>query len=218
MNFTELARKRHTTKVYKNTQEMPQDILDQLLEATSLAPTALGAEQARVIVARTKEAKEIVAPGFMGFNATKVLTSNATFIFVGQTKKYLIDDEAKHLKENISFFDLNSEMGKNTLSGTVGWYNNDASRSEFLDIIAAGNKSSYLTLKATELNLASTIMTGLNYDTMENILRDHNLLAEGERAILGVTVGTEDETNEINQNVKNHKLRKPTDQFAAEIK
>jgi hypothetical protein len=35
MNFTELARKRHTTKVYKNTQEMPQDILDQLLEATS---------------------------------------------------------------------------------------------------------------------------------------------------------------------------------------
>jgi N-acetylmuramic acid 6-phosphate (MurNAc-6-P) etherase len=61
-------------------------------------------------------------------------------------------------------------------------------------------------------------MTGLNYDTMENILRDHNLLAEGERAILGVTVGTEDETNEINQNIKNHKLRKPTDQFAAEIK
>jgi N-acetylmuramic acid 6-phosphate (MurNAc-6-P) etherase len=53
---------------------------------------------------------------------------------------------------------------------------------------------------------------------MENILRDHNLLAEGERAILGVTVGTEDETNEINQNIKNHKLRKPTDQFAAEIK
>jgi nitroreductase len=218
MKFTEIINKRFTTKDYVANTEIKSEDMKEILEASLLAPTALGAEQNRVLVFQTKEARENIVKYFAGTNGAKVENAGALILFIGQTKDHLLKDDAAVLKENMHFFDFTKPDFKPILDGTVGWYNYPASRHETLDLIGAGNKSSYLTLKATELGYNSTIMTGIHFNDFEKHLKEQNELAEGERIVLAVALGKADENSTMNKIISSKKNRMKFEDYVKFIK
>lgn len=218
MNFTEIIKKRFATKNYIDGEKISDADLKEILDASLLAPTALGAEQNRTIVYQEKSARENVSKFFLGTNVQKVETASALVVFVGQKKDYLLRNDAEKLKENMHFFDFSKPELKPILDGTVAWYNNPKSRNESLDLIGAGNKSSYLTLRATELGYDTTIMTGIDFDEYEKYLRDLNQLSEDERVVLAVVIGKADPDSEMNKIISSKKSRMKYEDFVTFVK
>ena len=60
MTFAELAKKRYSVRSYKD-QPIPEDILDAILEAGRVAPTAHNNQPQRIFIARTPETLEKLA-------------------------------------------------------------------------------------------------------------------------------------------------------------
>lgn len=214
MNFTEIINKRYATKDYLDGNEIKKEDLTEMLEASRLAPTALGAEQNRVIVYTSSESRKAVSKYFLGGNVGKVENASALVVFLGQKKEYLLANNAENLIANMDFFDFSKPEMKPMLEGTIGWYNSDASRQETLDLIGAGNKSSYFTIKATELGYNTTVMTGIDFDGYEKFLLDNNEIKKGERVVLAVVVGKEDPNSELNKIISAKKNRMKFEKFA----
>ena len=60
MNFLNLAKNRFSARKYLD-KEIPQNVLDEILEAGRVAPTAANLQPARIIVIKSAEAKEKLA-------------------------------------------------------------------------------------------------------------------------------------------------------------
>lgn len=60
MNFLNLAKNRFSARKYLD-KEIPQNVLDEILEAGRIAPTAANLQPARIIVIKSAEAKEKLA-------------------------------------------------------------------------------------------------------------------------------------------------------------
>ncbi|KAJ3615884.1 hypothetical protein Zmor_012224 [Zophobas morio] len=82
-----------------------------------------------------------------------------------------------------------------------------------IDIIAAGIVSAHIALAARDLDLDSTLMTGLNYEPLEKIMKENNKLGENERLIMAVAVGTADMSKPVNEIVKTNKGRPSLGEF-----
>lgn len=68
MNILDIAKKRFSARAYLN-QEIPQDVLDTILEAAHVAPTAANQQPIRLLVVKSDEAKEKLAKGANFYNA-----------------------------------------------------------------------------------------------------------------------------------------------------
>lgn len=62
MNFMDLARKRYSSREYKDTP-VEQEKIDAILEAGRISPTAVNAQPVRVIAVRTPEGLSKVSEG-----------------------------------------------------------------------------------------------------------------------------------------------------------
>ena len=62
MNFNDIAKKRFSARTYMD-KEIPQDVLDEILEAAHVAPTAANLQPVRIFVINSEEAKAKLAKG-----------------------------------------------------------------------------------------------------------------------------------------------------------
>lgn len=76
MNFSEITKKRFSARSYTN-QEIPQETLDKILEAARVAPTAANFQPVRLLVVKSKEAREKLAKAANFFNAPMAIIACA---------------------------------------------------------------------------------------------------------------------------------------------
>ena len=62
MNFNDIAKKRFSARTYMD-KEIPQDVLNEILEAAHVAPTAANLQPVRIFVINSEEAKAKLAKG-----------------------------------------------------------------------------------------------------------------------------------------------------------
>ena len=62
MNFNDIAKKRFSARTYLD-KEIPQDILNEILEAAHVAPTAANLQPVRIFVIKSEEAKAKLSKG-----------------------------------------------------------------------------------------------------------------------------------------------------------
>ena len=62
MNFNDIAKKRFSARTYMD-KEIPQYVLDEILEAAHVAPTAANLQPVRIFVIKSEEAKSKLAKG-----------------------------------------------------------------------------------------------------------------------------------------------------------
>src|SRR5699024_8070679 len=100
MNFKELITKRHTSKEYLENVTITDEDLKDILEASNLAPTALGQDPTRVLYLREQSTKDEMSAFFAPANQPKVKNSAATFIYIGETPSALLANDNALLKQN----------------------------------------------------------------------------------------------------------------------
>lgn len=68
MNILDIAKQRFSARAYLD-KEIPQDVLDTILEAAHVAPSAANQQPVRLLVVKSDEAKEKLAKGANIYNA-----------------------------------------------------------------------------------------------------------------------------------------------------
>lgn len=135
MNFYELIDKRQSDRRYDSTRAIPREVIDRILEATRLAPSATNSQPWHFIVVDEPEMKDKVA---------KALTSSFT-------------GNMNHFAADAPVLIVIVEEPANT----IGKMGNFLMKTHFphIDI---GIAASYITLAATEEGLGSCIMGWVN--------------------------------------------------------
>ncbi len=72
MNFNDIAKKRFSARTYMD-KEIPQDVLNEILEAAHVAPTAANLQPVRIFVINSEEAKAKLSKGANIYKAPTAL-------------------------------------------------------------------------------------------------------------------------------------------------
>lgn len=98
MNYIEALQKRYSVKKFDKEQKVPQEKVENIIEAARLSASSLGLQPYRLMVLHTEEMLEKVAPAF--FNPSQVSTcSHLVFVI---TQKELEDSYIQSFLENVA--------------------------------------------------------------------------------------------------------------------
>ncbi|AXK51411.1 nitroreductase family protein [Spiroplasma alleghenense] len=210
-NLDELLLDRKTIKKYNPKGKVSKEQLIEISNAGRMAPSGFGLQQVEILVVSNKQKKDLLAETFQGYNCENIKSASALIIVLGISTDTYILDNGKLMDEKLfdpSEMDIakKEELKKHLLN----IYPNIEFKSEY-DMINAGIHVGYMALKATELNLGSTIMTGFFVDKLTIQLKEMGMLKEGRRPVFGFAIGEPD--NEYPGN-KRQKIRVGIEEYA----
>jgi len=135
MGFQELIRKRHSVRAYKS-ESIPQDVLEKVIEAGRLAPTAANRQGFKIFVIKTDDFKDElkkIYPQEWFFNAPYVIgiCSIPKETWVRRDGKNYADVDAAIVMDHIILAATDSGLG----TCWIGAFNVEAAR-DFLEIPA----------------------------------------------------------------------------------
>ncbi|AHI53672.1 putative NAD(P)H nitroreductase [Spiroplasma sabaudiense Ar-1343] len=185
----DLIKERKTVKRYEKDFKISESDLIEIIDAGRLAPSGFGLQQVEALVFSTDKLKSKVAKAFQGYNEDNINSASALIVLVGiKTKMYeknngaLIDE--KLLNNSKIAEPKRTELKEHLLKV----YPNIELKEEY-DLMNAAIQIGFMALRATELNLGTTIMTGFSISDLTNVLNELNLLLQGRRPVIALAIG-----------------------------
>lgn len=210
MNLLELLNKRYATKAM-NGQQVPQEKIDNILEAARLAPTSSGLQPFEIIVISNQELKDKIKP--IAFNQSVVSDCSHLLVFAAWDN---------YTEDRINMmFDLTNETRGFTNEGWENYrkmlLNAYPQRAEEINFTHAA-KQAYLALGITLVaavaeGVDSTPMEGYDAAALDALL---DLKSKGLKSVSLVALGYKDADKDWLVNLK--KVRRAKTDFVTEIK
>lgn len=210
MSLIEALNWRYATKKM-NGNAVPQEKVDQILEAARLAPTSSGLQPFKVIVITNPELKQQILPN--AYNQSQVVDCSHLLVFAAwdnytadringvyaymNKERGLPDSATEDYKNNL----INSRVN---LAAEVNFEH--AARQAYIGFGLAIAEAALLQVDATP-------MEGFNGAKVDEIL---NLSAHGLKSVTLLPLGYRDEANDWLANLK--KVRQPNEEFIIEHK
>ncbi|WP_425099581.1 NAD(P)H-dependent oxidoreductase [Tropicibacter sp. S64] len=200
---------RYATKKMDPSRPVPQEKVDQIVEAVRMAPTSSGTQPFRLFVVTNPEVREKIREAANG--QTQITDGSHLLVFAAwdNYSEERIDDVVRHME---------AERGK---SETLSAYY-ERLKSLYLPRDAATNHAhaahqAYIGLgfalaAAAELEVDSTPMEGFDPDKVDAIL---GLKEKGLHSVILLPLGYREEENDWLVNMK--KVRKPRADFVTEV-
>ena len=210
MSIIESLNWRYATKKM-NGNAVPQDKVDQIIEATRLAPTSSGLQPFRLIVITNQELKEKLVPA--SFNQAQIADSSHLLVFAAW-------DNYTEERINNVFANMHKERGtppESTADYQKMLINSYVPRPEEVNFNHAARQA-YIALgmaltEAAELKVDATPMEGFDADKYDEIL---GLKAKGLKSVVILPLGYRDESGDWLAGLK--KVRTPLSEFIIEFK
>ncbi|MES2445614.1 MAG: NAD(P)H-dependent oxidoreductase [Bacteroidota bacterium] len=209
MSIIESLNWRYATKKM-NGNAVPQDKVDQIIEATRLAPTSSGLQPFRLIVITNQELKEKLVPA--SFNQAQIADSSHLLVFAAW-------DNYTEERINNVFANMHKERGtppESTADYQKMLINSYVPRPEEVNFNHAARQA-YIALgmaltEAAELKVDATPMEGFDADQFDEIL---GLRAKGLKSVVILPLGYRDESGDWLAGLK--KVRTPLSEFVIEF-
>lgn len=210
MSLIESLNWRYATKKM-NGNAVPQDKVDQIIEATRLAPTSSGLQPFRLIVITNQELKEKLVPA--SYNQSQIADSSHLLVFAAwdnYTEKRINDVFAFMHKERGTPPESTAEYQKTVINmyvprpAEVNF--NHAARQAYIGLGMA-------IAEAAELKVDATPMEGFDAAKYDEIL---GLAEKGLKSVAILPLGYRDEAGDWLVNLK--KVRTPLSDFVIEYK
>lgn len=210
MSLIEALNWRYATKKM-NGQAVPQDKVDQILEAARLAPTSSGLQPYKVIVITDPNLKQSLLPH--SFNQSQIIDSSHLLVFAAW-------DNYTEARINEVFERTNSQRGL-PASATADYQNmlisNYVPRTAEVNFQHAARQAyigfGLALAAAAELKVDATPMEGFDNAQYDEIL---NLKEKGLKSVTVMPLGYRDESGDWLVNLK--KVRQPVEEFVIEYK
>lgn len=210
MSLIEALNWRYATKKM-NGQTVPEEKVDQILEAARLAPTSSGLQPFKVIVITNPELKQQILPN--AYNQSQVVDCSHLLVFAAW-------DNYTEDRINEVYAYMNKERG--LPDSATEEYKNNLIKSR-VNLPAEVNfehaaRQAYIGFglalaEAALLQVDATPMEGFNGAKVDEIL---NLSAHGLKSVTLLPLGYRDEANDWLANLK--KVRQPSSEFIIEHK
>lgn len=210
MSIIESLNWRYATKKM-NGNAVPQDKVDQIIEAARLAPTSSGLQQFRLIVITNQELKEKLVPA--SFNQAQIADSSHLLVFAAW-------DNYTEERINNVFAHTHKERGtppESTTDYQKMLINSYVPRPEEVNFNHAARQA-YIALgmaiaAAAELKVDATPMEGFDANQYDEIL---GLREKGLKSVVILPLGYRDESGDWLAGLK--KVRTPLAEFVIEFK
>jgi len=210
MNIIKTLNWRYATKKMTGSK-IPQDIVDQIIEAAHLAPSGIGLQPYEIIVISNPELKAKILP--IAMNQPQIVESSHLLIFAAW------DNYTTERIDNV-FHYLNKERNQpeSTTMGqknfALGYFGKFTQEENFHHAAKQANIALGLSIAAAALEqIDASPMEGFNPKALDELL---GLKEKGLRSSMLLALGYRDEANDWNLNVK--KVRKPKEEFVTELK
>ncbi len=210
MSLIEALNWRYATKKM-NGKTVPQDKVDQILEAARLAPTSSGLQPYEVIVITNQELKQALLPH--SYSQSQIVDSSHVLVFAAwdnYTEQRINNVFSRTHKERGTPEDSTADYQKKL----VGMY---VPRTSDVNFEHAARQAyigfGIAIAEAAILNVDATPMEGFDNAKYDEIL---GLTARGLKSVTVLPLGYRDESGDWLANLK--KVRKPKSEFITEFK
>jgi len=209
MSLLENLKWRYATKKM-NGQTVPQEKVDQIIEAARLAPSSSGLQPFRIFTVTDKKLLEKISP--IASNQSQIMDCSHLLIFAAWDKYTLprIEEVFEYtLKERN--LPLNTmDAYKETLwslyaTKSEDWHHHHAAKQAYISFAMA-------IAAAAELNVDATPMEGFNSVQLDELL---NLNEQGLKSVLLLPLGYREPENDWLHGMK--KVRTPKEEFDKEL-
>ncbi|MFW2541437.1 NAD(P)H-dependent oxidoreductase [Primorskyibacter sp. 2E107] len=200
---------RYATKKMDPSKKVPQEKVDQIVEAVRMAPTSSGTQPFRLFVITNPEVRAKIRE--VAWDQAQITDGSHLLVFAAW------DDYSEERIDDV-LHQMEDERGKNDM--LTGYYDN--LKAAYLPRDAATNHAhaahqAYIGLgfalaAAAELEVDSTPMEGFDPDAVDEIL---GLKEKGLHAVTLLPLGYRDESGDWLAGMK--KVRKPREDFVTEI-
>lgn len=193
MNISKIAHTRYTTKKYDPSKNIPQELMNQLIDLLHFCPSSINSQPFHFIVVTSEEGKKRVGASMdedvFIYNKSKILDASATVVICSKTEmteehiRKVLDQEEKDGRI------IGAEKKQKTLDLYMGYVN--AHLHDTKDINCWMEKQCYIALGALLLGAASlhidaTPIEGFNRKILD---RDLELREQGYTSLLLVPLG-----------------------------
>ncbi len=211
MSLLDTFQWRYATKKFDSSKKVDQKLVDQIIEATWLAPTSSGLQPFQLIEITNQELKEKIVPIALGQQQVADCSHLLVFAAWDNYTEQRIDTIYKHTTEARG---QEPNRYKDYTDRIKGIYLNRPAESNFEHAarqayIAFG----FAIAMAAELRVDSTPMEGFDIEALDNLL---GLKEQGLRSVTILPLGYRDEANDWLVHMK--KARHPKNEFLIEIK
>src|SRR3712207_1554820 len=197
MSIINDLRWRHAVKAYDKDKKVSKEVLHQIIEAMSLAPTSSGLQPFEIFVLESEEVKRKIADTCFLNNAEYVMNSTYTILVAGW-------DNYTEERINKMYNHITHERGlpegryNDYVSSLIEKYVHNASEQENFAHIA---RQAYIAIgmgltEAACLHIATTPMEGFYFEQADKHL---GLREKGLKSLCLIAVGYADEKNDWNR-------------------
>lgn len=209
MNFHESLNWRYATK-RMNGEEVPQEKIEQILDAIQLAPTSMGLQPFKVLVITDPELKERIKP--IAFNQSQITESSHLLVFAAWDS---ISDE--QIDDYVELTSKERDLPEEELKPLRDMLNGVATKTNE-ELYQWSAKQAYIAfgfglVAAAVEGVDTTPMEGFNPDELDQLL---GLKEKGLKSILLMPLGFRDEANDWLAPMK--KVRRPKNELFIEPK
>lgn len=187
MSFQKLMEERRSVNFFDTTKELSTELLNEIIDTASLAPSAFNLQPWRIIAVRSKEAKEKLLP--LAFNQPKVVEAPVTLILVGNKKGY---DETNPVWSHFQAA-LGEEATKQSMGTAAFLYGSSPERGIKFAESNTGIFAMALMAAAKEKGVESHPMSGMDFDGIKAAFG----LKEHEDVVMLITLGYFDESKTL---------------------
>lgn len=222
-NIYEAAKGRRTAKQYDTTRDVDQETLKNIYAFTKTSPSSVGLELTRIVsISRDSEHKKGIVEHFESFNQERSFMASNVTILVTKTQDFFREENElliSRAKRVVAFgkqsrgeeFVDGEEQGLVSMIVNGNHANNEKNQEEW-SARQAYIQGGMLVLAAATLGVESTIMEGFDI-SLNNYLRENNIIEEDERATLAIALGYVDEENNVGTFIGKEQLRISDDEY-----
>lgn len=204
MNYLEALSRRYSVKKF-NTERIPPEILQNILESGKLSASSLGLQPYKIIVVESKQMRERLIPAF--YNPSQISTCSHLVVIISKRilDESYINGYFRHISEVRETPPEKLDLFRNSISQHI----NQKTRDE---IFNWAEKQSYIVLAnlmyaAALENVDTCPMEGFRQDLIEEIL---DINPENEKVTVTLALGYRSQEDHF-QHMK--KVRKPNEKL-----
>lgn len=189
MDLLEVYEKRRSVNFFEKGKEIPQDILENIVNKAVLAPSAFNLQPWEIIAVKTKENKEKLCK--LSNNQEKILDGSVTLMIVGNKNGYAVENPV--WDEMLTSLGGNQEAVKGAQGAAGFLYGSTEERKVKFAESNAGLLAMSIMNMATYYGVDSHPMSGVDFEGIE---REFNL-GEGESLVMLIVLGYFDKSKEL---------------------
>lgn len=210
MNLVDALNWRYATKKM-NGKAVPQEKVDQILEATRLAPTSSGLQHFKVIVVTNSELKKELMPH--AFNQSQIVDCSHLLVFAA-ADNYTEDSIKEVFSRTNKERSLSDSGTEDYVNRLISIYTPRPAEENFQHTARQAYIGFGIAIaQAAILNVDATPMEGFDNSKFDEIL---NLKEKGLKSVTLLPLGYRDESGDWLVNLK--KVRQPFNDFVIEYK